>query len=202
MIASNLSNSHHLYFTFSLGTPCADVYQNYDVKTSKVKSSNRIEMNEENRRKESGRFAESIMNNCSQLIRHVDSLLSMDKICKLRDEILFILDMLNQLAITCGTSPSRMYRNSYMYDSEVEMTRDRRIDDLGNIILDLHTVCERLKFFVRWTRQIDLLNEVIRILYAFHMYVSSIVECNPEFWPNKKKPHYVLKTKSPWWDRR
>ena len=126
----------------------------------------------------------------------------MDKICTIRDEILFILDVLNQLATTCGITPSKTYSLSYMYDAEVEMTRDRRIDDLGNIILDVYNVSERFKFFVRWTKDIELLNEVIRIVYAFHMFLSALVRCNPEFWPNKKKPFYVLKTKSPFWDGR
>ena len=62
------------YLNFRLGTPCADIYRNYSVKTSQVKSSNRIEMNEENKKKECARFANSIMDNCSNMIRHVDSL--------------------------------------------------------------------------------------------------------------------------------
>ena len=157
-------------------------------------------MNEENKKKECARFANSIMDNCSNMIRHVDSLLSVEKLCTFCDEMLFMLDVLNQLAITSGITPSQTYRLSFLYDSEVEMTCENRIDDLGNIILDVYNVTECFKFFARWTKEIDLLNKVLRIVYTFHMYFSALVKCNPEFWPNHNKPHGVLKTKSPWWD--
>ena len=192
------------FINFRLGKPCADIYWNYSVKTSQVKSSKRIEMNEQNKREECARFVNSIMDNCSNMIRHVDSLFSVEKLRTFCNELLFMLDVLNQLAVTSGVTTSRTYTLSYIYHSEVEveMTRDRRIDDLGNIILDVNNVTERFKFFARWTKEIDLLNEVIRIEYTFYMYFSALVECNPEFWSNKKKPHSVFKTKSPWWDRR
>ena len=63
-------------------------------------------MNEENKKKECARFANSIMDNCSNMIRHVDSLLSVEKLCTFRNEMLFMLDVLNQLAITSGITPS------------------------------------------------------------------------------------------------
>ena len=126
--------------------------------------------------------------------------MSVDKICRVREDLLFILHTLNAAGTQFGVTPSQMYLISDVFVSNSNITQKMRRDELSNIIYDVYTVSERFMFFVRWTSDVEYLNEIMRILYTFHMYLSALYECNPEFWPNRKKPQNLWKTKSPFWD--
>ena len=154
----------------------------------------------ENKKKKASGYADSILNICSSLIRHLNSVTSVEKICRIRENLLFILRMLNAAGNEFGVTPSNMYRISDVYVSNSDVTPKMRRNELSNIIYDLYTVSERFMFFVRWTNDVQYLNQIMRILYTFDMYLSAVRKCNPEFWPNRKKPQYLWKTKSPFWD--
>ena len=64
---------------FSLGTQCADMYLTFEVNTSKVKSSRRIEMNYENKKARAVELAESIMNQCVILYNNLQSVVKVEK---------------------------------------------------------------------------------------------------------------------------
>ena len=157
-------------------------------------------MTVENKKKKASGCADSILNTCSSLIRHLNSVTSVEKICRVREDLLFILRMLNAAGSQFGVTPSTMYRVSDVYVSNNNVTLKMRRNELSNIIYDLYTVSERFMFFVRWTNDVQYLNQIMRILYTFDMYLSALRKCNPEFWPNRKKPQYCWKTKSPFWD--
>ena len=76
---------------------CADMYLTFEVNTSKVKSSHRIEMNHGNKKARVVGLAESIMNQYIILYNNLRSVVKVDKMCRLHDNFLFILGMLNSL---------------------------------------------------------------------------------------------------------
>ena len=61
------------------------------MNTSKVKSSCHIEMNYENKKARVVELAESIMNQCIILYNNLRSVVKVAKMCRLRDNFLFIL---------------------------------------------------------------------------------------------------------------
>ena len=81
------------------------MYLTFEVNTSKVKSSRRIEMNYENKKARAVGLAESIMNQCVILYNNLRSVVKVEKMCRLRDNFLFMLGMLNSLgpnAMSCN----------------------------------------------------------------------------------------------------
>ena len=64
---------------------CADMYLTFEVNTSKVKSSRRIEMNYENKKARAVGLAESIMNQCVILNNNLRSVVKVDKMFHLRN---------------------------------------------------------------------------------------------------------------------
>ena len=104
---------------------CADMYLTFEVNTSKVKSSRRIEMNYENKKARAVGMAESIMNQCVILYNNLQSVVKVDKMCRLCDNFLFILGMLNSLGSQCDVMPSTLYcaRFAY-YPLLVDMRKD------------------------------------------------------------------------------
>ena len=67
------------------------MYLTFEVNTSKVKSSHRIEMKYENKKARVVGLAESIMNQCIILYNNLRSVVKVDKMCRLRDKIPFHL---------------------------------------------------------------------------------------------------------------
>ena len=57
---------------------CADMYLTFEVNTSKVKSSHRIEMNYENKKARAAGLAESIMNQCVILYNNLQTVVKVD----------------------------------------------------------------------------------------------------------------------------
>ena len=80
---------------------CADMYLTFEVNTSKVKSSRHIKMNYENKKARAVGLAESIMNQCIILYNSLRSVVKVDKMCRLHNNFLFILGMLNSLGSQC-----------------------------------------------------------------------------------------------------
>ena len=120
---------------------CADMYLTFEVNTSKVKSSRHIEMNYENKKARAVGLAESIMNHCVILYNNFRSVVKVDKMCRLRDNFLFILGMLNSLGSQCNVMPSTIYRASF---ADYPLLVDKRKDEALNIIYDMFKVTVRV----------------------------------------------------------
>ena len=105
-------------------------------------------MTYENKKKRAVGLAESIMNQCVILFNNLRAVVKVEKMCRLRDEFVFILQMLNSLASQCDVMTSNIYRTSFAY---WPLLIDMRKDEALNIVYDIHKVAERIKFSLRWT---------------------------------------------------
>ena len=114
------------------------MYLTFEVNTSKVKSSRRIEMNYDNKKARAVGLAESIMNQCVILYNNLRSVVKVDKMCRLRDNFLFILGMLNSLGSQCDVMPSTLYCASFAYyPLLVDMRKDETLNETFMICLRL-----------------------------------------------------------------
>ena len=166
------------------------MYLTFEVNTSKVKSSRRVEMNYENKKGRAVGLAESIMNKCVILYNNLQSVVKVDKMCRLHDNFLFILGMLNSLASQCDVMPSTIYTTSVAY---YPLLVDMRKDEALNILYDMFKVTERIKFSLRWTQDIPLLNRSSRLLFTLSTYLCALTSTNPEFFEKHRKPMNMWK---------
>ena len=143
--AMNISILEQFLF-FSLGKKCADIYLSFKPNTSKVKSSHCIEMTYENKKKRAVGLAESIMNQCVILFNNLRAVVKVEKMCRLRDDFVFILRMLNSLGSQCDVMTSNIFRTSFAY---WPLLIDMHKDETLNILYDMHKVVERIKFSLR-----------------------------------------------------
>ena len=160
------------------------------MNTSKVKSSCRKEMNYENKKARVVELAESIMNQCVILYNNLQSVVKVAKMCSLHDNFLFILGMLNSLGSQCNVMPSTIYRASFAY---YPLLVAMRKDEALNIIYDMFKVMERIKFSLRWTQDIPLLNRSSRLLFTLSTYLCAVTSTNPEFFEKHRKPMNMWK---------
>ena len=114
-----------------MGTKYADIYPSFEVNTSKVKSSCHIEMTYENEKTRAVGLAESIMNQCVILYNNLQSVVKVGKMCRLCDNFLFVLRMLNRLGSECDVMPSTIFA---CYPCLIDMHKDEAL----NIIYDIH----------------------------------------------------------------
>ena len=119
-------------------------------------------MTYENKKKRAVGLAESIMNQCVVLFNNLQAVVKVEKMCRLRDEFVFILQMLNSLASQCDVMTSNIYR-----------------DEALNIVYYIHKVAERIKFSLRWTPNVPLLNRSFQttfhteyIFVCYHLHES------------------------------
>ena len=166
------------------------MYLTFEVNTLKVKSSRRIEMNYENKKARAVGLAESIMNQCVILYNNLRSVVKVDKMCRLHDNFLFILGMLNSLGSQCDVMPLTIYRASFAY---YPLLVDMHKDEALNIIYDMFKVTERIKFSLRWTQDIPLLNRSSRLLFTLSTYLCALTSTNPEFFEKHRKPMNMWK---------
>ena len=112
------------------------------------------------------------------------------KVKSSRDNFLFILGMLNSLGSQCDVMQSTLYHASFAY---YPLLVDTRKDEALNIIYDMFKVMERIKFSLRWTQDIPLLNRSSRLLFTFSTYLCAVTSTNPEFFEKHHKPMNMLK---------
>ena len=110
--------------------------------------------------------------------------------CRLRDNFLFVLRMLNSLRSQCNVMPSTIYHASFAY---YPLLIDMYKDEALNIIYDMFKVTERIKFSLRWTQDVPLLNRSSRLLFALSTYLSAVTVMNPEFFEKHHKPMNMWK---------
>ena len=159
------------------------MYLTFEVNTSKVKSSRHIEMNYENKKARAVGLAKSIMNQCIILYNNLRSVVKVEKMCRLRDNFLFILGMLNRLGSQCDVMPLTIYHASFAY---YPLLVDMRKDEVLNIIYDMFKV-------LRWTQDIPLLNHSSRLLFTLSTYLCAVTSMNPEFFEKHRKPMNMWK---------
>ena len=106
------------------------------------------------------------------------------KMCRLCDNFLFILGMLNSLGSQCDVMPLTIYHASFAY---YPLLVDMHKDEVLNIIYDMFKVTERIKFSFRWTQDIPLLNRSSRLLFTLSTYLCAITSTNPEFFEKHRK---------------
>ena len=147
-------------------------------------------MNYENKKARAVGLAESIMNQCVILYNNLRSVVKVDKMCRLRDNFLFILGMLNSLGSQCDVMPLTIYRASFAY---YPLLVDMHKDEALNIIYDMFKVTERIKFSLRWTQDIPLLNRSSRLLFTLSTYLCAVTSTNPEFFEKHRKPMNMWK---------
>ena len=166
------------------------MYLSFEVNTSKVKSSHRIEMTYENKKARAVDLAESIMNQCVILYNNLRSVVKVGKMCRLRDNFLFVLRMLNSLGSQCDVMPSTIYHASFAYyPLLIDMCKDEAL----NIIYNMFKVTERIKFSLRWTQDVPLLNHSSRLIFTLSTYLCAVTTTNPEFFEKYHKPMNMLK---------
>ena len=162
------------------------MYLTFEVNTSKVKSSRHIEMNYENKKARAVGLAESIMNQCVILYNNLRSVVKVDKMCRLWDNFLFILGMLNSLGSQCDVMPSTIYHARFAY---YPLLVDMHKDEALNIIYDMFKVTEGIKF----SQDIPLLNRSSRLLFTLSTYLCAVTSTNPEFFEKHHKPMNMWK---------
>ena len=155
-----------------------------------MKSSHRIEITYENKKTRAVGLAESIMNQCVILYNNLRSVVKVGKMCRLRDHFLFILQMLNSLGSQCDVMPSTIYCASFAYyPLLIDMCKDEAL----NIIYNMFKVTERIKFSLRWTQDVPLLNHSSRLLFTLSTYLCAVTSMNPEFFKKHRKPMNMCK---------
>ena len=86
--------------------------------------------------------------------------------------------MLNSLGSQCDVMPSTTYHVSFAYyPCLIDMHKDEAL----NILYDMHKVAERIKFSLRWTQDVPLLNRSSRLLFTLSTYLCAVTSMNPEF---------------------
>ena len=116
--------------------------------------------------------------------------MKVDKMCRLCDNFLFILGMLNSLGSQCNVMPSTIYCASFAY---YPLLVDMRKDEALNIIYDMFKFTERIKFSLRWTQDIPLLNRSSRLLFTLSTYLCAVTSTKPEFFEKHRKPMNMWK---------
>ena len=166
------------------------MYLSFEVNTSKVKSSRWIEMTYENKKARAVELAESLMNQCVILYNNLRNVVKVGQMCRLHDNFLFILQMLNSLGSQWDVMPSTIYHASFAYyPLLIDMCKDEAL----NIIYDMFKVTERIKFSLRWTQDVPLLNPSSRLLFALSTYLCAVTAMNPEFFEKHCKPMNMWK---------
>ena len=115
-------------------------------------------------------LAESIMNQCIILYNNLRSVVKVDIMCRLRDNFLFILGMLNSLGSQCDVMPMTIYHASYAY---YPLLVDMRKDEALNIIYDMFKVTERIKF----SPQVDPRYPTTKSFIQATVYIKYISVC-------------------------
>ena len=167
-----------------MGPKVADIYRTCEVNTSRIKTSTRIEMNMVNKKSRGRRIAEDIMDQCCHLSKFVGTVTSIRKICHLRQGIMFIKDFLNKFVNPLGIYPFNTFGTTDYFPHLLKLCTE----EISNCLYDIYKMAEGLMFFLRRTDDVDIVNRVVRILYTFNYYFTSVIESHLEFAHNKDKP--------------
>ena len=93
----------------SLGHEFAENYDTFEVDTSKVKRSVKLKMSTATKKELGLSFGEAIMQCSSRMFCHIFSVVSLEKMCSLKKELVFIQKLLNKYANFCGSLQHNIY---------------------------------------------------------------------------------------------
>ena len=167
-----------------MGPKVAHIYRTYEVNTSRRKTSTRIEMNMVNKKSRGRNIAEDIMDQCCHLSKLVGTVMSIRKICRLRQGITLIKDFLNKFVNPLGIYPFNTFGTTDYFPHLLKL----HTEEISNCLYDIYKMAEGLMFFLRTTDDVDIVSRVVRILYTFNYYFTSVIESHLEFAHNKHKP--------------
>ena len=137
-----------------------------------------------NRKIRGHHIAEHIMDQCCHLSKFVGTVTFIRKICHLREGITFIKDFLNKFVNPLGIYPFNTFGTTDYFPHLLKLCTE----EISNCLYDIYKMAEGLMFFLRSTDDVDIVNRVVRILYTFNYYFTSVIESNLEFAHNKDKP--------------
>ena len=142
-------------------------------------------------------FAELIMTCTSRIMYNLFSIMTLQKMWKFREQFLFIQTLLNRYANYCGSIQHNFFRIGIVYKP---LLLAMRRDEVSNLVYDIFKLAEGFKHFMRRStkpsaRDIDCINSLVRILFAFGEYFRSVITKNPEFKDERKKPQEIWKRK-------
>ena len=142
-------------------------------------------------------FAELIMTCTSRIMYNLFSIMTLQKMWKFREQFLFIQTLLNRYANYCGSIQHNFFRIGIVYKP---LLLAMRRDEVSNLVYDIFKLAEGFKHLMRRStkpsaRDIDCINSLVRILFAFGEYFRSVITKNPEFKDERKKPQEIWKRK-------
>ena len=136
-------------------------------------------MNMVNKKNRGRNIAEDIMDQCCHLSKFVGTVTSIRKICRLRQGIMFIKDFLNKFV-----NPFNTFGTTDYFPHLLKLCTE----EISNCLYNIYKMAEGLMFFLHTTDDLDIVNRVVRILYTFNYYFTSVIESHLEFAHNKDKP--------------
>ena len=140
---------------------------------------------------------ELIMTCTSRIMYNLFSIMSLEKMWKLREQLLFIQRLLNRYANYCGSIQHNFFRIGIVYSPFLLAMRR---DEVSNLVYDIFKLAEGFKHFMcRSTKpsacDTDCINSLVQIFFAFGEYFRSVISKNPEFKDEWKKPQNIWKRK-------
>ena len=102
-----------------------------------------------------------------------------------------IKDFLNKFVNPFGIYPFNTFGTTDYFPHLLKL----RAEEISNCLYDIYKMAEGLMFFLRRTDDVDIFNRVVRILYTFNYYFTSVIESHLEFAQNKDKPQTVWRVR-------
>ena len=172
----------NMYFVnFRLGDEFARIYEEFEVNTSKIKSSQRVEITLENKRHQGVSYAEEIAQSCTEILNSISNVLKwensqkIETIRMLRNNLVFVRKKLMKFANKTGTLGSNTFGESIYYSPSIlEMCQN----EIGDLLYDIFCVSSNLKHFFRSTYDTGEMNIGLRLVYTFSKFLMRVVERN------------------------
>ena len=160
--------------------------------TSKVKWAVKLKMSTATKKELGVSFGEAIMQCSSCMFCHIFSVVSLEKMCSLKKELVFIQKLLNKYVDLFGSLEHNIYNISEVY---YPLLLHMRRDEVSNLLYDIFKLAEGCKFYLRNTYDVPSNNGLIRVLFAFGDYFRAVITRNEEFKDDHRKPHNMWKCK-------
>ena len=171
-----------IYFVnFRLGDEFARIYEDFEVNTSKIKSSQRVEITLETKRVQGVTCSEEIAQSCTEILNSISNVLKwedshkMETICQLRNHLVFVRKRLMKFANITGTLGSNTFEESIYYSPSI---LEMRQNECGDLLYDIFSVASNLKHFFRSTYDVRDMNIGLRLVYTFSKFLIRVVQCN------------------------
>ena len=104
---------------------------------------------------------------------------------------MFIKDFLNKFVNPLGIYPFNTFGTTDYFPHLLKLCTE----EISNCLYDIYKMAEGLMFFLRTTDDVDIVNQVVCILYMFNYYFTSVIESHLEFAHNKDKPQTMWRVR-------